>query len=94
MNCSMRGTNTSAVEVTQISPFGVWLLYSKKEYFLSYEDFPWFRNATVAQICCVELSHGTHLRWPELDVDLTLDMLDHPKAFPLMWACESRDSEQ
>lgn len=93
MNCSTHGANTSAVEVTQISPFGIWLLCSKKEYLLSYEDYPWFRNAKVAQIHNVQLLHGDHLRWPDLDIDLTLAMIDQPHAYPLICACESRDSD-
>ena len=32
---------------------------------MSYEDFPWFRQATVGQILNVELLHRDHLHWPE-----------------------------
>ncbi|MDD4016470.1 MAG: DUF2442 domain-containing protein, partial [Kiritimatiellae bacterium] len=81
-------TSTSAVEITQISLFGIWLLCGDKERFLPYEDFPWFKNATVSQIHDVQLLHGKHLYWPALDVDLTLDMLDQPHAYPLMYAGE------
>ena len=28
-------------------------------------------------------AHGEHLHWPTLDVDLSLDSLKHPEAYPL-----------
>jgi hypothetical protein len=75
----------SAVEIGNIGAHGLWLLIDDKEYFLPYEDFPWFRNATVGQIGNVELLHGDHLYWPDLDVDLSLDSLDRPESFPLIF---------
>jgi hypothetical protein len=74
-----------AVEVGNIDQYGLWLLVDDKEYFLPYDGFPWFRKATVAQILGVELLHGGHLHWPDLDVDLSLDSLAQPKPFPLIY---------
>jgi Protein of unknown function (DUF2442) len=85
MNCSMPGTNTSLAEVTNIDHFGFWILVHDKEYFLSYEDFPWFRTATVDQILDVQLLNEEHLFWPSLDVDLCLESLETPEAFPLIY---------
>ena len=72
----------SPVEIGNIDAHGLWLLIDDKEYFLPYEDFPWFRNAPVRQIAKVELLHGDHLYWPELDIDLSLDSVANPKSFP------------
>jgi hypothetical protein len=83
MRSSVRGRATSA-EVSHISPFGVWVLVDGREYCLGYADFPWFRNATVAQIHAVERHHDQHLRWPDLDVDLDLERMAHPERFPLV----------
>ncbi len=83
MRSSPRGRATSA-EVSHISPFGVWVLVAGREFFLSYDKFPWFRGATVAQIHEVELQHGDHLRWPALDVDLDLERMANPERFPLV----------
>jgi hypothetical protein len=33
----------SAVEVTNVSQHGLWLLIHEKEIFLPFEKFPWFR---------------------------------------------------
>src|SRR5574341_747359 len=41
---------TSEVEVAQILKPGISLLLREKEYFLSYENVPWFKNAPVAAI--------------------------------------------
>jgi hypothetical protein len=67
-----------------ITPFGVWLLVHEQEKFLPFEHFPWFRDATVAQICNVELPSPHHLCWPELDVDLAVESIDDPERFPLV----------
>ena len=44
MSLSAPGQNISEVEVTNISVHGVWLLVRDKELFMSYEDFPWFKD--------------------------------------------------
>jgi len=85
MNCSTLGANTSLAEVTNIDRFGFWLLVCDKEYFLPYEQFPWFRTATVDQILNVQLLNRDHLFWQALDVDLCLESLEAPEAFPLIY---------
>ena len=75
----------SPVDVGNIDRFGFWLLIADQEYFLPYTDSPWFRAARVEQILNVELLHGEHLHWPDLDVDLALDSLAQPEAFPLIY---------
>ena len=79
------GKNSSVVEVTQISTFGIWLLVKGEELFLPYKRFPWFEDATVSEIHNVQLLHGFHLRWPDLDIDLHLDSLKNPKEYPLVY---------
>ena len=86
MASSQLGENTSAVEVTNISAHGFWLLAGETEYFLPFEKFPWFRDAKVGEILDVELSHGFHLHWPKLDVDLEIASLEKPEDFPLIAA--------
>jgi hypothetical protein len=71
------------LEVTNISAHGVWLLVDDKELFMQYAEFPWFRNATVAQIIDVEEPQKGHFYWPKLDVDLTVDIIEHPERYPL-----------
>jgi hypothetical protein len=85
MTFSTHGANTSQVEVSNIDCHGFWLLVGDKEYFLPYGDFPWFRKATLDQIMNVELLHGDHLHWPDLDVDLSLESLAQPESFPLIY---------
>src|SRR5438477_10857360 len=79
-----RGKNTSVVEVANVSPHGFWLLVGEREHFLSFNDFPWFRDATIAQLTDVRLPSPHHLYWPSLDVDLAVDALDHPDKYPLI----------
>jgi len=89
MNSSAHGKNISHVEVTHISSHGVWLLCCGVEYFMPYTQFPWFKNARVADILNVkQLQHG-HLYWPDLDVDLGVDSIDNPQRFPLLARCDT-----
>jgi hypothetical protein len=84
MKSAMLGTNILAVEVTHINGRGLWLLVKGKEYFLPYEDFPWFKDAKVSDILNVKLLHEMHLHWPKLDVDLDIESLNDPGAYPLV----------
>jgi hypothetical protein len=76
--------STSAVEVTNISKHGLWLLLNEHEFFLSFEQFPWFKEAPIGKILHVELPSAQHLYWPELDVDLEVDSILHPEHYPLV----------
>ncbi|MGZ3513914.1 MAG: DUF2442 domain-containing protein [Thermodesulfobacteriota bacterium] len=82
MKSLRHGKNTS-VSVENITPFGIWLFVKEKEYFLSYEDYPYFKDQTLSSIQNVQLLHGYHLHWPELDVDLEIDNLENPQKYPL-----------
>ena len=75
--------NNASVEVTHISRTGVWLLVRDRELFMSYEDFPWFKDAPVGKILNVEEPHPDHFSWPDLDIDLTTEIIDRPERFPL-----------
>ncbi len=77
------GKNASAIEITHISRHGIGLLAKDKELFMSYEDFPWFKDAPVGKILNVEELHAGHYYWPDLDVDLTAEIIEHPERFPL-----------
>ena len=79
----MPGTSTSDVEVTNISKHGLWLLAGSEELFLPFTEFPWFLDASVGKITNVEQPHPGHFHWPDLDVDLSLDIIRHPARFPL-----------
>lgn len=83
MSSEPLGKSTSAVEVTNINQHGVWLLADDRELFMSYEDFPWFKDAPVGKVLNVEQSCPGHLYWPELDVDLGIESIEHPERFPL-----------
>jgi hypothetical protein len=82
MKLLKRGKDIS-VSVENITPFGLWMYVKEKEYFLSYKDYPYFKDQTLRSIQNVQLLHGIHLFWPELDVDLEIDNLENPQKYPL-----------
>ena len=83
MSLSAHGKSTLVVEVTNISTHGVWILAHDKELFMSYDDFPWFKEQSVKSIINVEEQSSGHFYWPDIDVDLTVEMIEHPEHFPL-----------
>ena len=83
MSLSTPGDNTSSVEVTHISSHGIWLLAGCKELFLSYDDFPWFKNQPDVTLAKIEEPSPGHFYWPDLDVDLSVESIEHPERFPL-----------
>ena len=82
------GKNISTVEATRIAKDGLFLQVGNDQYFLPYEEFPWFKTAKESSVLKVRLLNANHLRWPELDVDLELDCIRNPDKYPLM---HSRD---
>jgi hypothetical protein len=84
MRSAPLGTSISAVEVTNISQHGFWVLLKDEELFLPFSEFPWFRSVAVGKILHVELPSPNHLYWPELDVDLAVESIRHPDRFPLV----------
>ena len=85
MNCAQHGVDTSAPEVTNISSHGLWLLANGSERFMSYEDFPWFMDVPVSKIMNVTEPSPGHFYWPDLDVDLGIESIEHPERFPLQY---------
>lgn len=77
------GKSTSAVEVTNVSKHGLRLFAAGRELFLPYSEFPWFQDAPVSSLFNVQEPSPGHFYWPDLDVDLGLESIEHPERFPL-----------
>ena len=80
----MHSMSTSEIEVSLVSNKGFWLLVDEEELFVSYADFPWFKQATIEQVMTVERPSADHLYWPLIDVDLAVASIRDPAAFPLV----------
>jgi hypothetical protein len=83
MRSAALGNDTSACEVTHISSHGIWLFVQNEEFFMSYEDFPWFKEQPVRAILNLEQPSQGHFYWPEIDVDLSREIINNPDRFPL-----------
>jgi len=83
MSSKTLGTNAPDVEVTNISANGIWLWANGKELFLPYDNFPWFKDVPIRKILKVEQPSAEHFYWPDLDVDLTTEIIEHPERFPV-----------
>jgi len=86
MKSARRGKRTSVAEITNISAAGFWLLLGDRELCLPFKAFPWFRDATIGQLLNVEWPSPHHLYWPDLDIDLAVESIEHPDRYPLVSA--------
>ncbi|MBS1257171.1 MAG: hypothetical protein MAG551_00207 [Candidatus Scalindua arabica] len=81
---SLKSGKGISASVENITPSGIWIFVNGKEYFLNYDQYPYFRDQTLKSIQNVKLLHGFHLHWPDLDVDLEIDNLENPEKYPLI----------
>jgi hypothetical protein len=88
------GPDTFPVEVTNVSPHGFWLFVDERELFVAFKAFPWFKEASIQAITHVELPSPHHLYWPELDVDLAVESIEHPEKYPLVSQARSNKALQ
>jgi Protein of unknown function (DUF2442) len=77
------GKDTLEVELLNVSRHGFWLLVQAEELFVPFDQFPWFRDASISEISNVSLPSSHHLYWSDLDIDLAVESLRHPERFPL-----------
>jgi hypothetical protein len=80
----MPGIAISGPEVTHVSKHCFWLLLGDEELVVPFVDFPWFKKATIEQLTNVEWPSPDHLYWPDIDVDLSVESIRNPVAFPLV----------
>ena len=85
MNSSKSGISTLNCSITNIAPFGFWVLIEDKEYFISFSDYPGFKDKTINQILNVIYIPPKQLSWESLDIDIEIDALENPKQFPLKY---------
>ena len=92
MRSDALGKPSSAVELTNVSTHGFWLLLLDRELFGPFANFPWFKDVSVGALLKVELPSPRHLYWPDLDIDLAVESLEHPERFPLISRSPHRPS--
>ena len=80
----MPSADASEAEVTNVSIHGFWLLLETEELFVSFAEFPWFKDASIAGLVKVNRPQSHHLHWPDLDIDLAVESIRNPAKFPLI----------
>jgi hypothetical protein len=60
------------------------LFVGERELFVAFKEFPWFREAAIREIANVQLPSPHHLYWPDLDIDLAVESIEHPEQYPLI----------
>ena len=67
------------VNISEITDNGFRLQVLNRDYYLTRERYPYFSDATEAEIRDVVLKWENRLHWEALDLDFTLEVLDHPE---------------
>jgi hypothetical protein len=82
MNSYQPGSATSTTQVTKVSDAGFSIRWQGRDLAVSFDQFPWFRSETIGVLCDLQEVSPGHFYWPQLDVDLTAEMIDYPDRFP------------
>jgi len=69
-------------QITNIEKDGFWLLTADGEFFISFEQYPAFKQATVEQIFDFA-EHFGDFYWERLDIDIEMQALKRPENYPL-----------
>ena len=67
------------IEVTVIASHGMWLQVRDREVFMSYDDFPAFRDAPIGKVRNVKEPVPGHLYWPDLDIAVGIGTIERPE---------------
>jgi hypothetical protein len=79
----MPGTTTSTAEVTNISRHGFWMLVDGRELFSGVRRVPLVQAGLRRGDPQTGPAIARAFYWPDLDVDLGLDSIEHPERHPL-----------
>jgi hypothetical protein len=74
------------LDIQGVSRLGLWVLVHEKEFFVPFDAYPWFLKGTLQQIYNAQLIGDHHLHWPDLDIDIEVDALINPDAYPLRYS--------
>lgn len=67
-----------------MSKHSLCLLLGDEELNVPFTEFPRFKGATIEQLLDVQRPTPNHLYWPQLDIDLAVESIRNPGAFPLV----------
>lgn len=89
----MPGINKNEyAEVKFISADGMLLDVNGKSYFASFSNFPYLYDLPVSEAYNVEYLGDGDIRWEKADIDLNVEILENPSAYPKIMQSVSRDA--
>ena len=93
MQTSLRNnSDNTLVNVLMINAQGIMISVLGHDYFLSYNRIPWMQDAPIRSVLNVRMSGSEAIEWPDLDVGLEIDSLQHPERYPLVIRRNQLDS--
>ena len=84
MKSLQNGMPTLESEILNVSQHSFWIFYKDQEYQISFESFPWFKKCSIEVLYNYEVDKYGNFHWPDIDVDLNIDILENPDKYPLV----------
>lgn len=76
--------NNEYAEVKFISNDGFLMEVNGKQYFASFQDFPFLYDMPISEAYNVEYLGQGDIRWEKSDIDLNIDILSNPDKYPIV----------
>ena len=83
MSALAHGSSSFEVVVTLRSAYGAWLGSRSKAFLMPYTAFPGFENQPAKSLLSVAGQFPVHFLWPDIDINLTAQSIEHPARLPL-----------
>lgn len=71
------------VTIKQINGDSLTIAIGTQTHSLPFSRYPWFAGKPEKAVRNLKVSKLGHLRWPDLDVDLSTEIIKHPERYPL-----------
>ena len=78
-------SKANIAEITNISPFGFWILVDDNEFFIDYKQYPAFYDARLSEINDFSVDAMGNFHWETLDADIEKEALEHPEKNPFIY---------
>ncbi|OQA85426.1 MAG: hypothetical protein BWY31_01948 [Lentisphaerae bacterium ADurb.Bin242] len=89
----MSGRNKNEyAEVKFISADGMLLDVNGTSYFAAFKNFPYLYDLPVSEAYHVEYLGQGDIRWENADIDLNVEILENPSAYPKIMQSVSREA--
>ncbi|MDB6063662.1 MAG: integron cassette protein [Verrucomicrobiaceae bacterium] len=75
---------SKGLQITRISSLGIWLKAHDKKFFMSYGDYPSFKDKPVTAILNVRETSPGKFYWPDIELKIGMDAIQTTQRSPYL----------